>query len=80
MNITSFLIYCVIVTFTPGPANIVILYFLNCKIEFAKQLIEKNKDIYSAVAACGFVDLTHLNKHFKRIYGVTAFELSTSFN
>lgn len=49
-------------------------YFLNCKIERAKQLIEKNRDIYAAVTACGFVDLTHLNKHFKSVYGTTAFE------
>jgi AraC-like DNA-binding protein len=49
-------------------------YFLNYKVELAKQLIEKNKDVYSAVAECGFVDLTHLNKHFKSIYGITAFE------
>jgi AraC-like DNA-binding protein len=49
-------------------------YFLNCKIEHAKSLIEKNKDVYTAVAACGFVDLTHLNKHFKSVYGTTAFE------
>jgi len=55
-------------------------YFLNCKIELAKQLIEQTKDIYSAVAACGFVDLTHLNKHFKRIYGVTAFEYMLNLN
>ncbi|KQL32830.1 AraC family transcriptional regulator [Bacillus sp. FJAT-25509] len=49
-------------------------YFLNCKIERAKQLIEKNRDIYSAVSECGFVDLTHLNKHFKSVYGTTAYE------
>ncbi|MFT8320593.1 MAG: AraC family transcriptional regulator [Bacillus sp. (in: firmicutes)] len=55
-------------------------YFLNCKVERAKQLIEKNGDIYSAVADCGFVDLTHLNKHFKSIYGTTAFEYLSHFN
>ncbi|MBH0154772.1 helix-turn-helix domain-containing protein [Fictibacillus sp. 5RED26] len=49
-------------------------YFLNCKVEHAKQLIEKNRDVYSAVTECGFVDLTHLNKHFKSVYGTTAFE------
>lgn len=49
-------------------------YYLNYKIERAKQLIEKNGDIYSAVAECGFVDLTHLNKHFKSVYGTTAYE------
>ncbi|MEH7416996.1 AraC family transcriptional regulator [Neobacillus drentensis] len=49
-------------------------YFLNCKIERAKRLIEKNRDIYAAVMECGFVDLTHLNKHFKSVYGTTALE------
>jgi AraC-like DNA-binding protein len=55
-------------------------YFLNCKIERAKQLIEKNRDIYSAVAEYGFVDLTHLNKHFKSVYGTTAFEYMSHLN
>ncbi|NGM83836.1 AraC family transcriptional regulator [Paenibacillus sp. 7124] len=55
-------------------------YFLNCKIERAKQLIEKNGDIYTAVADCGFVDLTHLNKHFKSVYGTTAFEYRSHLN
>ena len=55
-------------------------YFLNCKIERAKQLIEENKDIYSAVAECGFVDLTHLNKHFKSVYGTTAFAYMSQLN
>lgn len=49
-------------------------FYLNCKVEKAKQLIEKSKDIYMAVTECGFVDLTHLNRHFKSRYGVTAFE------
>ena len=55
-------------------------YFLNCKIERAKQLIEKKRDIYSAVSECGFVDLSHLNKHFKSVYGTTAFEYMTHLN
>lgn len=55
-------------------------YFLNCKIELAKRLIEKNRDIYSAVAECGFVDLAHLNKYFKSIYGITAFEYKSQLN
>lgn len=55
-------------------------YFLNCKVEFAKKLIEKNRDVYSAVAECGFVDLTHLNKYFKSIYGITAFEYMSQLN
>lgn len=53
-------------------------YYLNSKIERAKQVIEKSGDIYSAVVECGFVDLTHLNKHFKSMYGITAFEYGSS--
>ncbi|MEK3878424.1 helix-turn-helix domain-containing protein [Paenibacillus sp. FSL M7-0420] len=49
-------------------------FFLNCKVEHAKQFIEKNKDIYAAVAEFGFTDLTHLNRHFKSVYGITAHE------
>jgi AraC-like DNA-binding protein len=55
-------------------------YFLFCKVNRAKQLLEKNKDIYSAIAECGFVDLSHLNKHFKRVYGITAFEYKSHLN
>ncbi|WP_028549721.1 AraC family transcriptional regulator [Paenibacillus sp. UNC451MF] len=49
-------------------------YFLNSKVEKAKHVIEKSRDIYSAVTECGFVDLAHLNRHFKTVYGTTAFE------
>ena len=55
-------------------------YFLNCKVERAKQLIVKSGDIYSAVAECGFFDLTHLNRHFKGVYGTTAFEYMSHMN
>ncbi|MDR3591237.1 MAG: AraC family transcriptional regulator [Negativicutes bacterium] len=49
-------------------------YFLNRKIALARRSLEENRDIYSTVADCGFVDLAHLNRHFKSIYGTTAFE------
>lgn len=55
-------------------------FFLNCKVEHARQAIEKHKDVYSAVAECGFVDLTHLNRHFKRVFGVTAYEYMLQLN
>lgn len=54
-------------------------YFLFCKVNHAKKLLEE-KDIYSAIAECGFADLSHLNKHFKRIYGITAFEYKLHLN
>jgi AraC-like DNA-binding protein len=55
-------------------------YFLNCKVKLAKELIENKRDVYSAVVECGFVDLTHLNRHFKSVYGTTAFEYMSNLN
>ena len=49
-------------------------YFLNCKIIHAKKHLDKTKDLYGTVVEFGFTDLSHLNRHFKRVYGVTAFE------
>ena len=51
-------------------------FFLNCKIEGARQTIEKERDVNSAVSEYQFVDLTHLNRQFKKIYGLTATEYS----
>lgn len=51
-------------------------YFLNCKVECAKRLIEASEDVYTVVLNCGFFDLAHLNRHFKGIYGTTALEYS----
>ncbi|MBS7525248.1 AraC family ligand binding domain-containing protein [Fusibacter paucivorans] len=47
-------------------------YYLSCKLSRAKKLIEETKEVYTAVTAEHFVDLSHLNKHFKNTYGVTA--------
>lgn len=55
-------------------------FYLNRKIKYAKEIIENKKDIYSAVADCGFVDLTHLNRHFKCIYGITPNEYLSNLN
>lgn len=46
-------------------------YFLNTKVEGARALIEQEKDIYLAVNEYDFVDITHLNRQFKRVYGLT---------
>lgn len=57
--------------FKEGTGTTPYQYFLNTKIELARKLIEKNKDVYSAIAEYGFTDLTHFNRHFKKNYGIT---------
>ncbi|WP_257984339.1 hypothetical protein [Neobacillus cucumis] len=41
MNITFFLLYCIIVTFTPGPINIVIFVKFKLKNTKRKKIIEQ---------------------------------------
>ncbi len=47
-------------------------YFLNTKLIHTKKYLDITKDLYSCVVEFGFTDLSHLNRHFKRVYGVTA--------
>lgn len=49
-------------------------YFLNSKMIHAKKHLDITKDLYATVVEFGFTDLSHLNRHFKSVYGVTAFE------
>lgn len=54
-------------------------FLLNSKIEEAKNIIEIDKDIHLAVSELGFSDLIHLNRQFKKIYGITANNYAQSF-
>lgn len=49
-------------------------YFLNVKLIHVKNYLDKTRDLYATVVEFGFSDLSHLNKHFKKVYGVTAYE------
>lgn len=55
-------------------------YFLNTKVIEAKKHLEKHRDIYATIVEYGFVDLSHFNKHFKKIHGITPFEYLASLS
>ena len=55
-------------------------FFLNCKIIHAKKHLELKKDLYATVVEFAFSDLSHLNRHFKRVYGLTAYEYLQSLS
>ena len=47
-------------------------YIISCRIERAKYLIRQNKLSLAEIATqVGFVDQSHLHRHFKRLVGVT---------
>lgn len=47
-------------------------YLIQQRIERAKQLLQQGKMTISTIAiTCGFTHQSHLNRHFKRLTGVT---------
>ncbi len=52
---------------------------MNCRIELAKQLLQKNVDISEVALECGFFDQSHFHRHFKAITTVTPKEYQLNF-
>ena len=47
-------------------------YVIRCRIERAKELIQRgNLPLIEIATQVGFLDQSHLNRHFKRLVGVT---------
>lgn len=49
-------------------------YILNCKIEGVVNDLSKGIDINTIVSNYSFYDLSHLNKSFIKVYGITPLE------
>ncbi|WP_455539728.1 helix-turn-helix transcriptional regulator [Terrisporobacter sp.] len=49
-------------------------YVLNCKIEGVVKDLSKGIDINTIVSNYSFYDLSHLNKSFIKVYGITPLE------
>lgn len=46
-------------------------YVLSCRVNLARRFIESGKLLNQAALEAGFSDDSHLNRHFKRVYGLT---------
>ncbi len=54
-------------------------YWLNCRIELAKMLLQKGMDVSQVALECGFYDQSHFHRHFKAITAVTPKEYQVNF-
>ncbi|MBF0377678.1 MAG: AraC family transcriptional regulator [Desulfamplus sp.] len=54
-------------------------YRLNCRIEFARKLLQKGFDLSQVALECGFFDQSHFHRHFKAITTVTPKEYQVNF-
>lgn len=53
-------------------------YILDCKIEAVKSDLAKGGDINTVASKYEFYDLSHLNKNFIKVYGITPLEYQES--
>ncbi len=54
-------------------------YRINCKIEFAKTLLQEEEDISQVALKCGFFDQSHFHRYFKAFTSVTPNEYRLNF-
>jgi AraC-like DNA-binding protein len=54
-------------------------YRLNCRIELAKNLLQKGYDLSQVALECGFFDQSHFHRHFKAITTVTPKQYQVNF-
>ncbi len=55
-------------------------YVLSCRVNLARRIIESGKSLNQAAFEAGFADDSHLNRHFKRIYGLTPKRFQKQFS
>ncbi|MBD8512170.1 AraC family transcriptional regulator [Photobacterium sp. 2_MG-2023] len=46
-------------------------YVINCRINNARKALETGESVIDVATDCGFSDISHLNRRFKRSYGMT---------
>lgn len=54
-------------------------YRMNCRIEWAKQLLREGREILDTAYECGFFDQSHFHRHFKAMTTVTPQEYRVNF-
>lgn len=55
-------------------------YVLSCRVNLARRLIESGKPLNQAALDAGFADDSHLNRNFKRVYGLTPKRFQKQFS